>query len=156
MISKFQPETLWHTAHESIRVNPHTHKLDELDCLFDDLCLGLQERPETIADLVEWKRAHKELRNRVRQVPAFFADKVFDVYKETVLESSYYFSISELLVFASLAGVSLVAAFVSKWYFSLRRCQFCEDRSASVCLLVRRRARKTKRPFRAYVADPRV
>jgi hypothetical protein len=56
----------------------------------------------------DWKAAHRPVRNFVPKTPPEYAEEVFDVYKEAVLNASYYFSISELLVDARLAGIPLI------------------------------------------------
>ena len=52
------------------------------------------------------------------QMPARFLDDVWVVYKETLKDPRYYFSVQELLLFARLAKVNLIVT-------SHRQNEFC-------------------------------
>ena len=74
------------------------------------LSLDLGNDVESVQAVQEWKQSYYSLRNRVPQVPPNYADEAFVVYKKAFLHDSYYLSITELLLQASLRGVSLVTA----------------------------------------------
>ena len=75
-----------------------------------NLCSDFGGDIEAAQAVQEWKASYLALRNRVPRVPPNYADEAFGVYKKCVLHDSYYFSITELLLDASLRKAALVTA----------------------------------------------
>jgi hypothetical protein len=107
--------------------------LDDLDDRIDELCKEIEcfdNDGEAERVIQEWKAAHRAVRNFVPMTPPGYADEVFDVYKEAVLDASYYFSISELLVDAWLAGIPLVTCVFDGDSFEYRGKSFAAEGNA--------------------------
>jgi hypothetical protein len=85
--------------------------LDDLGDRIDDLCVEydlFDSDGEAVRVILDWKAAHRSVRNFVPKTPPEYAEEVFDICKEAVLDASYYLSISEVLVDARLAGIPLI------------------------------------------------